>query len=59
MHDDTVIVFYCPDCRGRVEIPEADFLEGEVLECYLCAAEILVMQRVPARIKLFREEDDF
>lgn len=59
MHDDTEVVLYCPDCRGQIKIPDEDFQEGEVLECYLCAAEILVVQQVPARIKLFTEEDDF
>lgn len=54
-----VVQLYCPDCRGRFEVEGSDIAEGEVLECSLCGAEILVKQENPIRIKLYEEEDDF
>ena len=53
------ITLYCPDCRGKFELDTDDVLEGEVVECALCGAEILVKQKHPLQVKLFTEEDDF
>jgi len=53
------VQLYCPDCRGRFEVESTDIMEGEVLECSLCGAEILVKQTNPIRIKLYQEADDF
>ncbi len=59
MNSETLVSMYCPDCRGRFEIGAFDIEEDEVLECALCAAEILVVQKNPIRVKLYTEADDF
>ena len=59
MSEICAVQLYCPDCRGRFDVELSDILEGEVLECSLCAAEILVKQTNPIRIKLYEEQDDF
>lgn len=53
-----MIVFFCPDCRGKVEVEPSDVIEGDLLECDLCGAEILVVSESPMKFKLV-EEDDF
>jgi len=59
MSEIYAVQLYCPDCRGRFEVESVDIEEGEVLECSLCGAEILVKQENPIRIKLYQEADDF
>ena len=59
MSEIYAVQLYCPDCRGRFEVEHSDIIEGEVLECLLCGAEILVKQTNPIRIKLYEEQDDF
>lgn len=54
-----ILAIYCPDCRGRFEVKSEDFQEEEILECPLCAAEVLVTSENPPRVKLFSEDDDF
>lgn len=54
-----IAVIFCPDCRGRFDVPFDDFYEEEVLECDLCSAEIIVISENPPRVKLFTEADDF
>jgi len=55
---DQIIVIFCPDCCGKFEVENADIVEGEILECELCAAEILVEQQDPVRLKLYSEDDE-
>jgi len=52
------IIIFCLDCRGRFDVEQSDIIEGEVLECPLCSAEIEVLQESPIRIKLLSEEED-
>jgi hypothetical protein len=50
------IYIHCPDCRGRFEVESFDILEGEVLECVLCGAEIEIVQENPVKIQLLQED---
>ncbi len=50
------IYIFCPDCRGKFEVELADIIEGEVLECPLCGAEIEIVQESPIKIQLLRED---
>ncbi len=59
MLEEQVAIIFCPDCRGKFEVPPEDFREEEILECDLCSAEILVTCESPRRVKLFSEDDDF
>ena len=52
------IIIFCPDCRGRFEVEDSDIVEGEILECPLCSAEIEIIQEKPIKIRLLVEEDD-
>ncbi len=52
------IIVFCPDCRGRFDVEESDIIEGEVLECSLCGAEIEVVQEKPVRLRLLVEEEE-
>ena len=52
----TEIYIHCPDCRGRFEVEPSDIIEGEVLECVLCGAEVEVIQEDPIKIQLLQEE---
>jgi len=49
---DVEVRIFCPDCRGKFEVMESDLLEGELLECSLCGAEIEVIQENPVRLRL-------
>jgi len=50
------IYIFCPDCRGKFEVELADIVEGEVLECSLCGAEIEILQENPIKIQLLKED---
>lgn len=52
------IYIFCPDCRGKFEVERSDIVEGEILECSLCGAEIEVTQEDPIKIRLLTEEED-
>lgn len=52
------IYIFCPDCRGKFEVVREDIVEGEVLECSLCGAEIEIVQEDPTKIKLLTEEEE-
>ncbi len=52
----TDVTIFCPDCRGRFVVESSDIVEGEVLECSLCGAEIEVVQEEPVKIQLLVEE---
>jgi len=56
---EKTILIYCPDCRGRFDAETEQVVEGEVLECDLCGAEILVVSDRPIQVKVHTEEDDF
>ncbi len=55
--EETVI--FCPDCRGKFGVLPEDVIEGEILECPLCGAEIEILQENPLKIRLFSGEYDF
>jgi uncharacterized protein YbaR (Trm112 family) len=52
-------IIYCPDCRGKFEVEESDFIEEEILECSLCGAEIVVVETDPIKLKLMEPGEDF
>ncbi len=52
-------IIYCPDCRGKFEVPAEDFAEEEILECDLCGAEIMVVEVDPIKLKLLEPGEDF
>ncbi len=53
------IYIHCPDCRGRFEVEPSDIIEGEILECVLCGAEIEVIQEDPIKIRLLTEDEEY
>jgi hypothetical protein len=53
------ITLYCPDCRGRFDIPADEFVEEEIVECRLCAAEIYIISTKPVKTRVFQGDDDF
>ena len=50
------IYIHCPDCRGRFDVETSDIIEGDILECVLCGAEIEVIQEEPIKIQLLIED---
>ncbi len=50
------IYIHCPDCRGRFNVAASDIIEGDMLECVLCGAEIEVLQEDPVKIQLLIED---
>jgi hypothetical protein len=52
----TEIYIHCPDCRGRFDVEASDIIEGDILECVLCGAEIEVLQEEPIKIQLLKED---
>lgn len=52
------IYIFCPDCRGKFEVERTDIVEGEILECSLCGAEIEIIQQDPVKIQLLKEDDE-
>ncbi len=59
MEGEPIIVIYCPDCLGKFEVNKSDILEGEILECELCGAEIEVMSDNPIQLRLFSDDNQF
>jgi len=59
MNEEQIVVVYCPDCRGKFEVQESDIIEGDVLECELCGAEIQVLCEDPIKLRLYSEEGEF
>lgn len=57
--EEETVTIYCPDCRGRFEVPADAVCEGELVDCDLCGAEIEVMQEDPIKVRLYCEEYDF
>ena len=58
MSDEEVHIF-CPDCRGRFTVGLDEIIEGDLVECTLCAAEIQVLEENPIKLRLYNEENDF
>lgn len=59
MKDKDMVEIYCPDCRGRFNIPSEEFAEEEIVECSLCAAELFILQENPVKVRIFSGDDDF
>jgi len=53
------VTIFCPDCRGRFRVERDELVEGEIIECPLCMAEIIVKQENPIQIGLYNEDDMF
>ena len=53
------ITIFCPDCRGKFEIEPDDIVEGDIVECSLCGAEIEVLQEDPIKLRLYSEDNEF
>ncbi|MBT3348939.1 lysine biosynthesis protein LysW [bacterium] len=53
-----LIVIFCPDCRGKIEVEHSDIVEDELIECDLCGAELLVMSENPIKFKMVELEDE-
>jgi len=51
------VIIYCPDCRGKFELDIADVIEGDIIECDLCGAEMIVVQEDPVKLKLYSEDE--
>lgn len=58
-HMNDEVSIYCPDCRGLFHILVEDIIEGDLLECGLCAAEIEVLSEDPIQLRLYSEENEF
>ena len=51
-------IIYCPDCRGKLDTDIEDIIEGDIIECELCGAEMIVTQEDPIKLKLYSEDED-
>lgn len=46
----------CPECGATVTLPDG-VVEGEVIECPNCAAELDVVSLNPVELMVFEEEE--
>ena len=53
------VVIFCADCRGKFSVNGGDIVEEEVIECTLCAAEMVVLSEDPVKIRLYSEDEMF
>jgi hypothetical protein len=49
----------CLDCLGEFKVAQDEFVEEEIIECTLCAAELVVVSEETGQVKMFCEDDDF
>lgn len=53
------ITIFCPECRGRFRVERDEIVEGEIIDCPLCTAEIITLQENPIKIALYNEDNIF
>ena len=46
----------CPECAGQIEL--ADVVEGEIVQCGDCGAELEVVSLDPVTLELAPEDDE-
>jgi alpha-aminoadipate carrier protein LysW len=47
----------CPECAGEVSLPD-DVMEGEIVQCAECGAELEVINLSPPTLDLAPEEEE-
>lgn len=58
MYEDEITI-YCNDCRGKFSAYTEDIVEGELIECTLCSAELEVIMEDPIKLRLYSEDNIF
>ena len=53
----TALTAQCPECGAEVNLA-ADVERGEIVPCADCGAELEVVEREPAELKLAPEEEE-
>ena len=47
----------CPECAAEVSLPD-DVIEGEIIQCADCGAELEVVNLTPPTLELAPEEEE-